>query len=478
MKDEKTNRELKIDIAGIFKVVGLLYFILIVVGVLTYILPAGSFDTVVNESGKTTIVPGTFHYLEEATRIPWYRWLTLPIETLIFDSGKALMFQIIGMILLLGGCFKVLEESGAMGSMIKVIIKRFHKKRFLAICIISVIMMLLCSFFGIQDELLILFPIFISFASAMKWDKKTALALVLISTGTGFTCALLNPLTVGVCSQIAGVTHVSGIWFRIIMFVIMAVITCIYLVNMAKKDEKKAIEEGELSKDETKEYDIEITPEDSKKAKMVFCLFAFVLLLVIVFSVVPFLSALNIGLIVIAAGFVIGTVVLGRIMIGGFKPWFKAFFKGMGAIAPSIFVIVTAFSIKYLAEQANILHTIFNWMYGLFTNTSPFVGVIILLFFILLLEFFIPSATAKAALIMPLLTLTPIPGISTNIIILAYLLGDGYTNVLYPTCGTLMIGLGVANVSYVDWLKRTGLFQILLLLTSIGFLLLAVAVKL
>ena len=79
---------------------------------------------------------------------------------------------------------------------------------------------------------------------------------------------------------------------------------------------------------------------------------------------------------------------------------------------------------------------------------------------------------------MPLLTFAPIPGISTNIIILAYLLGDGYTNVVYPTCGTLMIGLGVANVSYIDWIKRTGLFQLLLLGTSIGFLLLAVAIGL
>lgn len=476
MEEPKTKKELKIDIKGILKVVILLYAILILVGVLTYILPAGAFETTINESGKTVVIPGTFQYLETSTRIPWYRWLTLPIETLIFDSGKALMFQIIGMILLLGGCFKVIEVSGAMESMIKVQIKKFHKKRFLAIWAISFFIMILCSLFGIQEELLILFPVFLSFANAMNWDKKTALALVLITTSTGFTCALLNPLTVGLSSQIAGTSPVNGLWYRAIMLVILGVVTCIYLVNMAKKDEKKLEEQGISNLNI--EYDVEITKEDKKKSTMVLCLFAFVLVVLILFSVVPTLQKLDITLIVIAAGFVVGTVVFGRIMIGSFKAWFKAFFKGVLALAPSIFVIVVAFSIKYLAEQANILHTIFNSTYNLFTSVSPYVGVIILLFFVLILEFFIPSASAKAALIIPLLTLTPIPGISTNIIILTYLLGDGYANVVYPTCGTLMIGLGVANVSYIDWIKKTGLFQLLLLGTSILFLLLAVAIGL
>ena len=81
-------------------------------------------------------------------------------------------------------------------------------------------------------------------------------------------------------------------------------------------------------------------------------------------------------------------------------------------------------------------------------------------------------------LLIPLLTLSPLPGISTNIIILAFLFGDGYTNVLYPTCGTLVVGLSLSNVSYVSWLKRTGLFQICLFIISVAFLLLAVYIGL
>ena len=100
--------------------------------------------------------------------------------------------------------------------------------------------------------------------------------------------------------------------------------------------------------------------------------------------------------------------------------------------------------------------------------------VILLYLLVLLFEFFIPGSTGKAFLLIPLLTLAPLPGISKNIVLLAFWFGDGYTNVLFPTCSTLVVGLGLAEVSYIDWLKRTGLFQALLFLFSVAFLLLAV----
>ena len=470
--------EMKIDMKGILKAVILLYAILIAVGILTYVLPAGRYSTYIDAAGKTAVDPNTFQYIESTTRIPFYRWLTAPFETLLFDSSKFTLYQIIALLLLLGGCFKVLEECGGLPAFVKILIAKFSKRRFLTVAVITVVMMLLCSFFGIFDELLILFPIFLSFTRAMKWDNKTALALVLISTGVGFTCALFNPLTVGLCSMLAGITIVDGMWFRAIMFVVLAVITCAFLVAMAKRDERKnallttdnrTVEEAGIE---------EVTPQEKKMAIMVVALFAFVLLVVILFSAIPALSDLGISMIAMAGGFVIGTFVLGRMMIGSWKKFFKAFWKGIVNVAPSIIIVVVAFSIKYIAEKGDILHTIFYHMSRVITGVTPALGVLMILGFVLVIEFFIPSATAKASLLIPLLTIAPIPGISKTIIVLAYMLGDGYTNVFYPTCGTLVIGLGLANVSYFDWVKRTGLFQLLLLATSVGFLELAVAIGL
>ena len=77
-----------------------------------------------------------------------------------------------------------------------------------------------------------------------------------------------------------------------------------------------------------------------------------------------------------------------------------------------------------------------------------------------------------------MLTLAPIEGISKTVIILTYLFADGYTNVLYPTCGTLLVGLGLADVSFAEWFKKTIVFQIILFVLSLAFLMLAVFIGL
>ncbi len=467
---EKT-KGLKINLKSFIKIVVLLYAVLIAVGILTYVIPAGQYA--IKENGE--IDPNSFAFIESSSRLPWYRWLTVPFEGAIFGDGNFQMFQVIAIILLLGGCFKVLEDCGGINALIRVLINKFKNKRFFAIWIITFLMMALSSLFGLQEELLILFPIFMSFASGMKWSKETALGFVLITSGTGFTAAILNPFTVGICCELAGISVMDKIWYRIIIFLVMFVLSSFALMLMAKKDEKKGLldDSNSLSDSETA-----LQEKDGYKTALVLGLFGFVLLVVVLFSAIPALQALNIAMIVMAAAFVIGTVVIGRILIGRFKAWFKAFGSGVLSVLPSAFIIMTAFSIKYIADKGNILHTLFYYINNLVYGTSPYLAVIILYLFVLLIEFFIPGATAKALLIIPLLTLAPIPGISKTVIVLAYLFGDGYTNILFPTNGTLMIGLGIADVSYFTWLKRTALLQVILFVLSCGFLMLAVALGL
>ena len=179
-----------------------------------------------------------------------------------------------------------------------------------------------------------------------------------------------------------------------------------------------------------------------------------------------------------AAAFIVGTVIIGRLLLGSYKNLGKSFIGGVKDVLPSIVIIMIAFGITYIASEGNILHTIFHYFYNAVSGISPYLAVVLLYAFILIIEFFIPSASAKAVLIIPMLTLAPIEGISNTVIILTYLFADGYTNVLYPTCGTLLVGLGLADVSFAEWFKKTILFQLFLMALSIGFLMLAVAIRL
>lgn len=473
MENNKTlNSDVKFGLKSFITVCSILVGIIIFVGILTFVIPAGSYQY--DQNGE--IIANSFSFLDSQTRLPAYRWITAPIEALIIGNGNFNIIQIIAVLLVLGGTFKVLDTSGGLYAVVQVIINKFHNKRFLLIWIVTLFMMLLASCFGLQEELLILFPIFLSFATAMNWSYVQAISLILITSGVGFTTATFNPFTVGIASELAGVSVISGLWYRVFIFAVLYVLTSLYLVLMAKRDEKQRIKEGKVpefiktSEEELKEY--------KGKAGMIIALFIFVLFVIIASSAIPFIADLGLGMVFMALAFVVGTFIVGKKALKSLKATLLSFLAGARDLLPSIVIILLAFSVKYIAESANILHTIFYYCHAFISQQSPYVSVVLLYVLVLVIEFFIPGSSSKAMLLIPLLTLAPLPGISTNIIILAFLFGDGYTNVLYPTCGTLVVGLGLANVGYAQWLKKTILFQLVLFALSVLFLLLAVHIGL
>lgn len=491
-KSDKLNVKVKIGLKSFITVIAILILVLVFVGILTYVIPAGRYTIYTTDASKigepfyqyTTdeslnkqIVIDSYRVLtnaENTSRIPFYRWLISPIEALLFGSSSSNMIMIIALLLVLGGTFKVLETSGGLVSLVRVIMERLKTKRFAAIWAITAVIMVLSAVFGLQEQLLILFPIFAMLCTVLNWSNFTAISFILIASGVGFTTAITNPLTIGTASLAAGVNVTDGMWYRCIIFGVMYVITSMFLVHLAKKDEKNATE-----KFDTQEFIMvseEEHKEDIRKSKMIIALFSIALLSVIITTSIKSLRSL--AMVFMAVAFIVGTVIIGRILLGSYKQLFNNFLKGVVDVLPSILIIMIAFGITYIAEQGNILHTIFYYFYNSVTNMSPYLAVIILYAFVLIIEFFIPSASAKAVLIIPMLTLAPIDGISKTVIILTYLFADGYTNVLYPTCGTLLVGLGLANVSFAEWFKKTILFQLLLMILSIGFLMFAVFIGL
>jgi len=491
-KSTELDVKVKFGLKSFITVVAILIAVLIAVGVLTFAIPAGRYTIYTTDESKigqpfyqyTTdeslnkqIVIDSYRELsddENSTRLPIIRWFTSPVEALLFGSSSANMIMIIALLLVLGGTFKVLEESGGLVSLVRVIMQRLHSKRFIAIWVITAVIMILSAVFGLQEQLLILYPVFAMLCTALNWSRFTAISFVLISSGVGFTTAITNPMTIGTASIAAGVSVTDGMWYRCIIFCVMYVVTSLFLIYLAKRDERNATEkfdvQGFVMVSEAEHA------EDISKAKMIITLFSIALLAVIVTTSIAALRSL--AMVFMAVAFIVGTVIIGRILLGSYKRLGKSFVKGVKDVLPSIAIIMIAFGITYIAQQGNILHTIFYYFYNSVTNISPYLAVIILYVFVLIIEFFIPSASAKAVLIIPMLTLAPIDGISKTVIILTYLFADGYTNVLYPTCGTLLVGLGLADVSFAEWFKKTIVFQLILFALSLGFLMLAVFIGL
>lgn len=464
--------EVKFGLKSFISVCAILLGVMIFVGILTFIIPAGEYS--VNAQGE--IIADSYHEIESSTRLPIWRWFTAPIEALFIGEGNFNIIQIILVLLVLGGTFKILDKTGCLNALVQLIIHKFYNKRYLLIWIVTLFMMLLASCFGLQEELLILFPIFLSFAKAMKWSKIQAISLILITTGVGFTTATFNPFTIGVASELANVSILDGLWYRAIIFAVFYVLTSLYLVMMAKKDEKQNLYEDEETTVEN--FTDEELKEFSTKSRKMIILFASVLVVIVLSSLIPFIADLGIGMVLMALTFVVGSLIIGVTELKSFKETGVAFLEGVKDLSPSIVIILLAFSVKYIAENGDILHTIFFHCHNYISSQSPYLAVFLLYLLILVFEFFIPGSLAKALLLIPLLTIAPIPNISTNIILLAFLFGDGFTNVLYPTCGTLVVGLSLAEVSYSNWIKKTALFQVVLFILSTAFLFFAVYIGL
>ncbi|MBR6521062.1 MAG: hypothetical protein IKT47_00165 [Oscillospiraceae bacterium] len=491
-KGTELDVKVKFGLKSFIAVVAILLAVLLCVGALTFIIPAGSYTVYTTDESKIgqpfyeytadqsldkQIAIDSYRELSDAensSRLPVWRWLTSPIEALVIGNNRSNVIMIIALLLVLGGTFKVLEESGGLVSFVRIIMLKLHARRFAAIWVITAVIMLLSAVFGLQEQLLILYPVFSMLCIALNWSRFTAISFVLIASGVGFTTAITNPWTIGTAAIAAGVRVTDGLWYRCIIFCVMFVVTSLFLTRLAKKDERQAKEK--FAVEDFMMVSDEEHAEDIRKSKMIILLFSVALLSVVITTAIETLRSL--GMVFMAVAFIAGTVIIGKKLLGTYNRMCLSFMGGVKEVLPSIAIILLAFGITYIAQRGNILHTIFHHFYNAVTNISPYFAVVLLYIFVLIVEFFIPSASAKAILIIPMLTLAPIESMSKTVIILTYLFADGYTNVLYPTCGTLLVGLGLADVSFAVWFKKTILFQLLLFVLSLAFLMFAVFIGL
>jgi uncharacterized ion transporter superfamily protein YfcC len=458
----------------------IIFGLIIVAYILTLFVPQGSFEYL-ETSGAKEIIPNTYSAFESQESYPVWKIVSAPFEVFASNYGP-MVIVIMLFILLIGGSFTVMDNSGLLQAVISKITLKSYKKKYLLIPVLSLIFMTLGAFFGILEEVVPLVPLIVGLCYMLGWDSLLGLGLSLFATCCGFSAAITNPFTVAIAQRIAGLPLYSGTWFRIIFFIIIYVVVVIFLTKYAKKidrnPESSSVYKDDKARKEKYNLDISEIEENAKykQSAIIFCIACFAILLVFLFSA----SALNMtdySMPIIALIFVIMSMVSAKLSGMKGKSIFKSFIKGIGAIAPSIILIPLAISVTYIIEDSNILDTLINSTGGLLSNTNIFLNIFIIYGAVLLMNFFIGSATAKAFLLMPLLLpLASITGITAQATVLAYCMGDGFSNVLYPTNALLLIALGLTVVPYTKWFKWTIGVQILIALISIAFLMVAVLI--
>jgi len=191
--------------------------------------------------------------------------------------------------------------------------------------------------------------------------------------------------------------------------------------------------------------------------------------------VIPFLQDIIMPLVAViflAAG-ISATLVSGMKA----KELWKQFGSGIVSILPAVLLILMASSIRYTMAEAKILDTILHSVVGLTEGASKGVVSLLIYLLVLVMNFFISSGSAKAFLLMPLIApLADLAEISRQTAVLAFVYGDGFSNVFYPTNPVVLISLGMIGLSYGKWAKWTAVFQLAIIAVTSGLLLLATAV--
>ena len=330
----------------------------------------------------------------------------------------------------------------------------------------------------------------------MGWDSLTGIGMSFVAVAFGFTAATFNPFNVITVQKLANIPIFSGLWLRIIIFVAVYASLTGFLILYAKKIEKypqksPAYETDKNIRDRYELEDCRQTLKDEKvqKASRVFVFF---LMLVLVSAIASFIMSMigvkkdndiltTIGsygsMGSMALFFPIGGLLAGYVSGLKGKKLFAAFGEGIKTILPVIPLIFFILAISYVLDEGMIMHTILNSLSGLLSGISPY-GVILLMFvFIVVLEFFIGSSTAKAFLVVPLMAiLCDLLGLTRQSIVITFCFADGFANLLYPTSGMMIIAIGMVGVSYKSWLKWSAKLFLIEGSISVFFMLLSVAI--
>lgn len=457
LNPESKSLGISLDKKTVAAILVALVVIMAFVGVLTQVLPRGEYQ-VIEKDGYEQIVDGTY------TELPDYKmpiWKILLAPVLCFTSSNAATgLLIIVMVVLIGGAFLILDKCGVLKYIMAALIKKFSKRKYTLMAIIIFCCMALSSIAGVLEESVTIVPIAVAVSLALGWDSLVGLGLSLVSIAWGFTAATFNPFNVVTVQKLAGLEVFSGLSLRFLVFFGVYVILFLFLFLYAKKVEKNpkkslVYESDKALREKYKIEDVDAVLSDSQAKKGAK---AFLICVLLDLAAVAVDFALDLGgglsLPAMAILFTVGGALAGYFTGLKGKALLKSFVQGAKTIAPVIPVIVFVIAISYILGEAKIMHTILFYVYNLIQGVSPFVAIILLFLLIAFLEFFIGSGTAKAFLIMPLVApLSDLVGITRQSIVTTFCLADGFTNLLYPTSGIMIIAIGLVGVSYGKWLK-------------------------
>lgn len=461
----KTNSKKSREFPHLFVI---LVSIILIVTILTYIVPAGTYERLIDENGRQVIDPTSFQYVAQTPVSPPAMLLCM-VEGLIDAAGITVL------IFCAYSSLYIIESTGAIDASIAWMVNKTEKNPKASTFIIIVLMFVLAVWSSTgtlsYEQIIAFIPIFITLSMALGYDALVGLGISYIPVGVGFASATVNPFSIGVAQDIAELPLFSGIKLRIVVLITMTLISIIYVLLYAKKVKNNP--ESSL----VAEIDFQDFKMDEERFNTPFT-----------FRRKATLAILFIGVGIMAYGLIklgwyineVSAVFLGIMLFTGLINKWKpnrlanTFVEGLSkAVLPAITVGV-ARGILMVINKGSILDTIINSAGTLLNKMSIYAGSIGMLILQTILNLFIPSGSGQAATTMPIMTpIADLIGMNRQIAVLIFQFGDGFSNLIWPTSFVLLacaIGKIPLN-KYYKWFMP--LFTIMVIL-QIVFIFIAI----
>ncbi len=447
----------------------LLFMIVVLCAVLSYIIPAGVYETAVDEeSGIEVVVTDSFHYLKRDP-ISAFELMTF------ISQGMENAADIIFYLIIVGGMFGIVNGTGALNLAIANVMKRLKGKEIIIIPILMIFFACGAAFCGNFEEFLVFVPLILAICITAGLDSLTAVGIIFISATVGYAGAITNPFTLGTAQAIAGLPKYSGMSLRVILFIVLLFVSIVYVVGIALIVKSKPKMSGSYESDQEYNQDKMLNLEDIPSLKVsqrlvLVCFFAGIIFSV--FGVIKWEFYVNeLSGVFLFTGILCGAV--GRLTPNKIC---KEFSKGCRDILlPSLMIGLASTAVLILRETC-VLDTILNSLASTLKKMPDNLTACGMFFFHEIFNVVVPSGSTQARSTMPLMiAIADKAGITRQTAVLTYQLGDAFTNILFPTSGEVVAALSICHASFGKWVKY--LLPLYILWVIISLVVIVIAAK-
>lgn len=446
-------------------------------------------------------------------------------------EGFSQQAGIIAFVLVIGGAFWVVNSTKAVDDGIMKFIRKVQglerfalvRKAGVGNIVITLVMLLFGIFgavFGMSEETIAFVAVVIPLARSLGYDDFVGVCMVYVAAHVGFAGAMLNPFTIGIAQDMSELPLFSGIEYRVFCWVVLMTVTITFVLWYASRVRNKSVK---CSESQFVGAEDDSVPKNKRNA---WICFALTVISLVLFCIVyasdcvitvgqnsfeaPWLLWAATGVYALAAlaalknsvrmyilnmlMFTIVFLVIGVMGYGWYLPEIcalflalavasgvaagyssdkiaKEFVAGAKDIFSAALIIGFAAGIIVILKNGNVIDTMLNAMASALEESGR-VGALGTMYGIqTFINLFIPSASAKAAVTMPIMApFSDLIGVSRQATVLAFQFGDGFTNMITPCSGVLLAVLSVAKIPYEKWFGF--IWKFILFLVVLGFLLL------